>query len=180
MAHDFNEFKKSGEKVLEWLKKEYSGIRTNQATPSILDGVSVDAYGSKMSINQVASITVSGPKSLLVAPWDATVLPSIDRAIREANLGISVAQDSQGIRVSFPDLTSDRRELLIKTLKEKLEEARIKVRTEREKNLAEMDKKPELSKDDKFRLKNDLQKLVDDINSKLEESAGKKEKEILQ
>lgn len=181
MAHDFTEFRRASESTIGWLKKEYAGVRTNEASPSILDGVLVEAYGSKLPINQTSSILVTGPKSLLVTPWDKTTAPGIDSAIRESNLGLSVSLDGQGVRVSFPELTSERRVLLIKMVKEKLEGARIRVRTEREKNLADIDRKVEageLSKDDKFRLKNELQKLVDDTNSALEALALKKEKEI--
>ena len=181
MAQDFDGFKKASESTLDWLKSEYSGIRTSSATPSILDGVSVEVYGSKMSINQMASILIAGPKSLLITPWDKALVPDIDRAIRESNLGLSVALDGQGVRVSFPELTSERRAMLIKVMKEKYEEARIRVRTEREKNLNELDRKEKegsLSKDDKFRLKAELQKLVDDVNNSLESLISKKEKEI--
>ncbi|MFZ2763871.1 MAG: ribosome recycling factor [Minisyncoccia bacterium] len=183
MAHDFDGFKKASDLTLDWLKSEYAGIRTSQASPSILDGVSVEVYGSKMPINQTASISITGPKSLLIAPWDKDTAPDIDRAIRESNLGVSVALDSQGVRVSFPDLTSERRVLLIKVAKEKYEEARIRVRTEREKNLSEIDRKEKdgsISKDDKFRLKTDLQRLVDEVNNSLESLVSKKEKEILE
>lgn len=183
MAYDFTEFKHVGVSTLDWLKKEYSSIRTNQATPSVLDAVSVEVYGSYMPINQVASILGAGPKSLLITPWDNSVAPNIDRAIRESNLGLSVSLDAQGVRVSFPELTSERRILLTKVVKEKLEEARIRVRAAREKSLETLDRKEKdgsLSKDDKFRFKNELQKIVDDINRKLEELALKKEKEILE
>lgn len=183
MAYDFSSFKKTGETTFEWLKHEYLGLRTSQATPSVLDGVMVESYGSKVPIKQVASILVSGPKNLLVTPWDKAIAAEIDRSIREANLGLSVATDSGGVRVSFPELTNERRNLITKTLKEKLEEARIRVRIEREKIIADIDKKEKdgsLNKDDKFRLKNDLQKLVEDINKKLEELSSKKEKEILE
>lgn len=183
MPYDFSGFKKNSEVAIDWLRQEYLGLRTGQATPTILDSVSVEAYGSKVPIKQVASITTSGPKTLLVTPWDKSVAADIDRSIREANLGLSVAMDSQGVRVSFPELTNERRNLLVKTLKEKLEDARIKVRVEREKVLADIDKKEKdggLNKDDKFRLKNELQKLVDDLNKKFEELASKKEKEILE
>lgn len=168
--------------ALDWLRKEYSSIRTNQATPNILDAVSVEVYGSNMPINQIASILGSGPKSLLITPWDSSVASNIDKAIRESNLGLSVSLDAQGVRVSFPELTSERRILLTKLVKEKLEEARVRIRAEREKNLATFDRKEKedgLGKDDKFRLKNELQKLVDNTNQKLEELALKKEKEIL-
>lgn len=182
MTTDFGEFRRASTAIIDWLKKEHSIIRTNQASPSVLDAVSVEVYGSSIPINQVASILGSGPKSLLVTPWDMSVASNIDKAIRESNLGLSVSLDAQGVRVSFPELTNERRTLLIKLVKEKLEEARIKVRVEREKSLEFFDreeKNGELSKDDKFRLKNELQKLVNDTNQKLEELALKKEKEIL-
>lgn len=179
MAYNFSDFKLAGEAALDWLKKEYSVVRNNQATPTILDGVLVESYGSKVPINQVASVLGAGPKSLLITPWDKNVTSDIDRAIRESNLGVSVVLDGQGIRVSFPDLTSERRIVLVKIVKEKFEEARIRVRSEREKNLSEIDKS-DFSKDDKFRLKNELQKLVEEINGKLETLASKKEQEILE
>src|SRR3989344_3847503 len=157
MTYDFREFNHASVSTLDWLKKEYAGIRTNQANPSILDAVSVEVYGSKMPINQVSSVLAAGPKSLLITPWDNSVAPNIDRAIRESNLGLSVSLDAQGVRVSFPELTSERRILLTKVVKEKLEEARIRVRATREKSLEALDRKEKdgsLSKDDKFRLKN--------------------------
>src|SRR3989344_2477395 len=113
---DFSDFKLASEATFEWLKKEYASVRTNQAAPSILDGVLVESYGSKVPINQVSSVLGAGPKSLLITPWDKSVAPDIDRAIRESNLGVSVAIDSQGIRVSFPELTSERRTILIKVV----------------------------------------------------------------
>lgn len=183
MKDEFGGFRSAEASIFEWLKKEYSSIRTNLATPSILDGVLVEAYSSKLPINQVASVVASGPKSLLITPWDKDVAPAIDRAIRESNLGLSAALDSQGVRIFFPELTSERRELLIKALKEKFEEARIKIRLEREKVLNDLERRMtdgSLSKDDKFRLKNELQKLVDDANQKLEGLTNNKEREINQ
>jgi len=183
MAQDFSEFKKASESTLAWLKKEYTSIRTNRATPSVLDGVSVTAYGSPMLISQLATISIEDPKTLRISPWDKDVAKDIDKAIRESNLGLSVALDAAGLRISFPELTSERRAMFSKVAKEKLEEARIRVRTEREKNLSEFDRKEKegtLSKDDKFRLRESLQKLVDEVNQKLEELASKKEKEILE
>ena len=179
MAYDFSEFRRNSDKALEWLKDEYTSLRTGMATPSILDAISVSAYGSPMKINQVASVMVSDPKSLLVTPWDQSLAAEIDRAIREANLGLSVSTDSAGVRVSFPELTTDRRALLAKTAKEKLEEARIKVRSERQKVLNDIDKS-DVGEDEEKRSKNELQKLVDEVNNKLEELASRKEKEILE
>jgi ribosome recycling factor len=177
MAYNFQPFKTATENTLNWLKSEYVGLRAGRATPSILDVVQVDAYGSKVAINTLATISVEGPKTLRISPWDKTVVKSIDTAIRESNLGLSVAVDSDGLRVSFPDLTADRRTALIKVAKEKLEEARIRIRNERQKVLTDLDKS-EMGDDEKTRTKNDLQKLVDEANKKLEELAEKKEKEI--
>lgn len=181
MAYDFSVFKKASEGAVEWLMREFAGIRTSRATPSILDSVSVSAYGSKMPINQLATVTVEGPKSLRITPWDKEVAKSVDSAIRESNLGLTVSIDDQGLRVSFPDLTSDRRAMLLKVAKENLEEARVTIRGERQKVLNDLDKKEdggEISEDEQKRLKNELQKLVDETNKKLEELYDKKEKEI--
>lgn len=183
MAHDFSEFKLASESAIGWLKKEYASIRTGRAIPNILDGISVNVYGSSMSINQLATISIEDSKTLRISPWDKDVAKDIDKTIRESNLGLSVALDALGLRVSFPELTGERRAVFSKMAKEKLEEARIRVRTERQIWLDDLDRKEKegsLSKDDKFRLKNELQKLVDDTNQKLEELALKKEKEILE
>ncbi len=181
MAYNFSQFKQGADAALEWLKKEYQGIRSGQANPGILDSVRIEMYGSQMPINQVASITMEGAKTLRVTPWDKGALKPIDAAVREANLGVSVSVDDQGIRVSFPDLTADRREGLLKLAKAKLEEARVRVRGEREKVHADADKQEKaatMSKDDVFRAKQELQKLVDETNKKLEEFYNKKETEI--
>src|SRR5207253_1922779 len=111
-------FKKASEATLTWLKSEYANIRASQASPAILDSVMVEAYGSKVPINQLATVSLEGPKSLRITPWDQSVGKSIDEAIRLANLGVSVALDSSGVRIAFPDLTSERRVLLVKSAKE--------------------------------------------------------------
>src|ERR1700754_147034 len=104
MAYNFTPFKQGSDAALDWLKKEYLGIRSGQANPGILDSVRVDSYGTKVPVNQVASVLAEGAKSLRIAPWDKGAIKSIDTALREANLGVSVAVDDQGLRVSFPDL----------------------------------------------------------------------------
>ncbi|OHA89866.1 MAG: ribosome recycling factor [Candidatus Zambryskibacteria bacterium RIFCSPHIGHO2_01_FULL_44_22b] len=174
--YNFSEFKKVSDSTVEWLKKEYTSIRTGRAMPSILDRVSVSAYGSSVPINQLATVSVEDPKTLRLTVWDKNAIKDIDKAIRESNLGLSVAVDASGLRVSFPELTSERRMMLSKVAKEKFEEARVAVRTEREKTLNRAGK--DLSEDDKFRLKTELQKLVDEVNKKLEELFTKKETEI--
>ncbi len=177
MVYNFTGFKTACDETFDWMKKEYLGLRTGRASAAILDTISVESYGSLVPVNQVASINIEDPRTIRVSPWDKGVIKNIDTAIREANLGLSVAVDGEGLRVSFPELTSERRAGLIKISKEKLEEARIRIRTERQKILSDIDK-GDLPDDEKTRSRNDLQKHVDEINKKLEEFALKKEKEI--
>ena len=183
MAYDFSKFKKNSGETIEWLKKEYLGIRTGRATPTLLDNIDVESYGARQPIKHVASIGIEDPKTLKVVPWDKSLVKNIESALRAGNLGVSVAvDDTGGIRVGFPELTEETRKSIVKVVKELLEEARISLRKERERiwnDIAEKEKNGAVSEDEKFRAKDELQKLVDDTNKALEEVAGKKEKEIM-
>jgi ribosome recycling factor len=181
MAYDFSHFKKQLQGVEEWLGNEYLSVRTGRATPAILDGVSVEAYGSHTPLKHVASISIEDAKTLRVAPWDKSQIKSLEKAVMEANLGLSVSTDDQGLRISFPDLTSERRTALVKVTREKLEQARISVRAEREEvwsDIQAIEKEGEMAEDEKFRLKDEMQKYVDSANQKLESMAVRKEEEI--
>ena len=182
MAYDFNPFKKQLAGAEDWLKKEFSQIRTGQASPQILDGVKVEIYGAPMSIKELASVTIEGARSLRISPWDKGQTKEIEKAITVANLGLSVVVDDQGLRVNFPELTADRRKDIAKLAKDKLEEAKKQVRSHRDtiiKDLQNKEKEGGYGKDEIFRLKNETQKMVDDCNKKLDEHYSKKEKEIL-
>lgn len=182
MAYNFSEFKNNLKEVENWLVKEYASVRTGRATPSILDHVMVDSYGSKMPVNQVASIATEGPRSLRIVAWDTTVNKSIEKAIVESNLGLSVSMDEKGIRVNFPELTSERRQSLVKVLKQKLEDARISLRKERDQvwdDIQQKEKDGVVNEDEKFRLKNDMQKLVDECGAKLQDLFDRKEKDMM-
>lgn len=181
MAYNFNTFKQAAKDTEEWLKKEFTSIRTGRATPAILDGVKVEAYGSEMPVNQLANISIEEARMLRVTPWDASQSKAIEKAIMVSNLGLSVAVDDKGVRVTFPELTSDRRGAFVKMAKQKLEDARVTLRTEREKVLKDIDNKEKegnISEDEKFRSKTELQKMVDETGRNLEEMLTKKEKEI--
>jgi ribosome recycling factor len=181
MAYNFSDLKKGISEVENWLAKEYSGIRTGRATPSILDGVKVSSYGSMMPISQVASITTEGPKTLRITPWDAAVNKSIEKAIVDSNLGLSVTLDEKGVRVMFPELTSDRRQQLVKLAKQKLEDARISLRKERDRvwdDIQEKEKEGGMGEDEKFRLKTEMQKMIDEAGKKLLMLSEKKEQEV--
>lgn len=182
MAYDFTKFKKQISGAEEWLKKEYSGIRTGQATPALLDGVKVDSYGAVMTIPQVAAVTTEGPRTLRIVPWDASQVKEIEKAITVANLGVSVGIDDKGLRVNFPELTTDTRTAITRLAKEKLEEGKKQIRIHRDeamKDLQAREKAGGIGKDEVFRHKGELQKMVDTANTGLEAHYAKKEKEVL-
>ncbi len=182
MAYDFNPFKKQLVQTDEWLKKEFTQIRTGQASPQILDGVKVEIFGAPMAIKELASVLIEGARTLRISPWDKNQTKDIEKAITVANLGLSVVVDDQGLRVMFPELTADRRKDIAKMAKDKLEDAKKQVRGHRDtivKDLQNKEKEGGYGKDEIFRLKNEVQKLVDESNKKLEEHYSRKEKEIL-
>lgn len=176
MAYNTQNFKIELKKIEEWLSKEYGQVHTGRATPIILDSIMVESYGTHMPIKNVAGITIEDPRTLRVAPWDKNQIKDIENAITSANLGLSVVSDSDGVRVIFPMLTTENRTKLVKVLKEKLEEARITVRKERQN---EVDELANLSEDEKKRGKEDIQKIVDESNNNLETIFTKKENEIM-
>jgi ribosome recycling factor len=183
MSYDFSNFKTELVSVKEWLSKEFSSIRTGQATPAIFDTVSIDSYGTKSPIAHVAGITSEGPRSLRISPWNKDQIKVIEKAITVANLGVSVSVDDTGLRVSFPELTTERREMLKKLTGEKLEHAKVSMRKEREKvwnDIQDKCKDGEISEDEKFRLKDELQKMVDETTKEFEAMGERKEKEIME
>jgi len=152
MSYDFSKFEENIKEVENWMIKEFSGIRTGMASPALLDSVKVNSYNSFLPINQIANIGVEDAKTLTVNPWDINQIKEIEKAITNANLGVSVSVGGSGIRVSFPDLTSERRSLLIKTAKEKLEKARVSLRSERDivwDKIQEQEKVGEIGEDEK-------------------------------
>ncbi len=183
MAYDFSGFKKKVIGTEDWLKKEFSSLRTGVASPTLLDAVRVDSYGAPVPLAQVGSVTTEGPRTLRITAWDAAQIKEIEKAIIVASLGVSVIVDDKGLRVNVPDLTSERRVAIVKIAKEKLEEARRTLRAERDivmKDLQAKEKEGGVGEDDARRFKNEAQKIVDEGNKKLEDLYTKKEKEILQ
>ena len=157
-------------------------MNSGRASPMVLDSVSVETYGAYQPIKNVASVSIEDPKTLRIAPWDKTAVKGIEKAIISSNLGLSVATDDLGIRVIFPQLTTETRQTLVKVLKEKLEESRIVVRQEREKVFRDMEVREKdslLTEDEMFRAKEELQKIINETNGNLEALFEKKEKEVL-
>ena len=182
MQFNFSNFKIEINRIAEYLSKEYNQLNIGRASPMILDGVSVESYGSHVPLKNVASVSIEDPKTLRIMPWDKNQIKEIEKAIVSSNLGLSVAVDTIGIRVIFPQLTTETRQTLVKILKEKLEESRITVRKERERiwdEVQKLEKEGKMTEDEKFRAKEDLQKVIDEINGKLEDIFIRKEKEVL-
>ena len=180
--YDFTDLDRRFTDAHEWLMREYKSLRTGRATPAILDGVSVSVYGSMMSLKQVGNISVEDARTLHVTAWDAGLIKDIERGITAANLGLGMSTDESGVRVTFPELTGERRTELIKVAKHKLEESRTAVRVARDdvwKDIQEKEREGNLTEDDKFSLKEELQKKVDYINAKLESIFDSKEAEMI-
>ena len=169
------------EEINEWLIKEFSSIRTGRASPAMLDEVVIDNYGTSCKISHVAAISVLDARTLIINPWDKGLYKGIESAIQMANLGVSVVTDGIGLKISFPELSAERREIMKKSVREKLEHARVSVRKEREafiRFIHEATKNKELGEDDAKREKDNLQKMVDKCVRKLEELSAKKELEL--
>lgn len=175
--YDLSQFKKAAAEKSEWLSNELQGLRTGRATPALLDSVSVEVYGSRMKLKEVANIAVEDARTLYVNPWDKAQTKAIEKAITLADLGVSAGSDDKGVRVSFPELTEERRTQLVKLVRAKLEEARVALKGARTKALGDIEKS-DASEDDEKRLKADIQKVVDDANKSLEAVAEKKEAEL--
>ncbi len=181
MAYDFKPFEKRIAEITEQLAKEMAGIRTGRAALGILDDITIESYGSQMPVNQVATISVEDPRTIRVAPWDASQIKEIEKAVTVANLGVSVGSDEKGVRIFFPEPTGERRIELVRLAKERLEEIRKELRAAREavwSELQQLEKDGLISEDEKFRGKDDMQKRVDAANAAFEATFERKEKEI--
>lgn len=183
MAYDLKKIEQHIKEVAEWLGKEFTSIRTGRATPTLLDSIQVESYGARVPLQQVGSVTVEDARTLRITPWDPEGVKAIEKGIIDANLGISVNTDEKGLRVVFPELTSERREQLMRLAKAKLEDARVSLRSARDEAVKDIDaqhKSGDMSEDEKFRAKEALQKKIDEANKTLNEMIERKEKEINQ
>ena len=179
MSYDFSTTKTRFTEISGWLIKELSTIQTGRATPALLDGVLVDAYGSKTPLSQSASITSEDPRTLRVVPYDSSQIKSIEKGIVDKNVGVSVSVDDKGVRVIVSELTTETRDKYAKIVRAKLEEARVSVRKERDSTINNIRSKDmDLSEDYKKKSKEELEKLVKEGNEYLSEISEKKEKEL--
>lgn len=183
MAYDFSKLKAHIKETEEWLARELSGIRTGRATPALLDAVKPEAYGTRTPLREIASVSVEDARTLRVIPWDKELLKTIEKGITDADLGIGISTDDQGLRISFPELTSERRAQLSKIAGDKTEQARVTLRSHRTDALKALEaagKEGGMGKDEITRLKGEIQKLVDAGSDSLAKILERKEDEIAQ
>ncbi|MBI2409740.1 ribosome recycling factor [Candidatus Kaiserbacteria bacterium] len=181
MAYDFSKLKSQIKETEEWLTAELAGVRTGRAAPSLLDGVKPEAYGTRTPLRELASISVEDARTLRVIPWDRSIVKAIEKGITEADLGVGISTDEQGLRISFPELTSERRVQLSKIASDKTEQARVTLRghrTETLKGIESAEKEGGMGKDEAARLKNEVQKLIDAGNESLASILERKLTEI--
>ncbi|MCL5408998.1 MAG: ribosome recycling factor [Candidatus Omnitrophica bacterium] len=172
------EMKKAEEAFL----KEIGTLRLGRASVSLLEEVFVDYYGSKLPINQIATITIPQPQLLLIQPWDKSMLEKIVKAIQVSNIGLNPLPDASVIRISVPPLSQERRNELVKILKKMEEQVKIEIREIRRKKneeIKKIEKDKEISEDESFKLIERIQKLTDKFIEELEKKTSTKEKEIL-
>ena len=183
MAYDFSELKTHIKETEEWIARELSGVRTGRATPTLLDAVKPEAYGTRTPLRELGSVSVEDARTLRIVPWDRELVKAIEKGITDANLGVGVSTDDQGLRVSFPELTSERREQLSKIAGDKTEQAKVTLRSHRTdalKALESAEKAGGRGKDEVARLKIEIQKLIDAGNESLVKTLERKEEEIAQ
>lgn len=177
------EIKKKNENALAALKKEFNGIRTGRASLNLLEGITVEYFGSHTPLNQVATLTVPEPRLIVIQPWDASLIKEVEKAILRSDLGLTPANDGKVVRVPVPPLSEERRKQLVKVVKRFTEECKVAMRNARRdgiESLKKMEKEGKISQDDFFKAQEEIQKITDDYVAKSEELLSNKEREILE
>ena len=181
MLYNFSQLKINLEKIKNHFKDEISSLRTGRATPDLVARILIDCYNGKMPLEQIASINIEDARTIRVQPWDKNIIINIEQGIRNSEIGLQPIVDKETLRVILPELTSERRQRFLKILKEKTEKSRVDVKLQREeiwRDIQLHEKNGDLSEDDKFRSKDELQKIIEKTNEELGEISAKKEKEM--
>jgi ribosome recycling factor len=180
---DLTKFKDRMDKAIDALKEEFGGLRTGRASVGLLEPVTVDAYGSSMPLNAVGAISVPESRMIMVSVWDKAMVVPVEKAIRNAGLGLNPITDGQNVRVPIPPLTEDRRRDLAKLAGKYAEQQRVAVRNVRREAMEELkrlEKDGEISQDDHKKLETDVQGFTDQSVKKIDEVLKTKEQEIMQ
>ena len=170
-------------KSIDALKREFGSLRAGRATPSLLDKVMVDYYGTPTPVNQVAKVSVPEPRMIMIQPWEKTMLHEIEKAIMKSELGLSPNSDGTAIRLSIPQLTQERRKELVKTVSKKAEEAKVAIRNIRRdanEHIKKLEKDKEITEDESKKGQEKIQKIVDSFIKTVDTLKEAKEKEIME
>ncbi len=170
-------------KAVEHLRDEFGAVRTGRATPALVEKLRVEAYGSEVPMQQVAGFSVPEPRVLVISPYDKANLKPIEKAIAHSDLGVNPSNDGQVVRITFPELTTERRKDLVKVVKAKAEDAKVAVRNVRRHARQEFEhqaKDGEISDDDLARVEKELEKLTHDVVAEIDRVLDHKEKELLE
>jgi len=169
-------------RIIEFLKGELNKLRVGRATPAMVEDIEIECYGQKFPVKQLANISAPQPRLITIQPWDKSVLGDIEKGISKSSSGLMPVVDGDLIRINIPSLSEERRKELIRVLHDKVEEARISIRHQREeawKEIQDKTREGEIREDDKFKGKDELQKLIDEYNEKIEDMVKRKEEEIM-
>ena len=183
MSADMDDLQRRMEGALNTLKSDFGGLRTGRASTTLLEPIMVEAYGQQMPMSQVGTISAPEPRLLSVQVWDKGQVPFVEKAIREAGLGLNPMADGQMVRVPLPELNEERREELVKIAGKYAEQCRVAVRNVRRDGMDQLkkgEKDGEISQDEQKSLSDDVQKLTDDYVKKIDEALSQKEAEIRQ
>ncbi len=178
----FKELKPKIDEVLLKLADEFKQVRTGKASSSLVEGVLVDYYGTKTPLKQMAQINTPDAGHIVIVPWDKNSLSDIELAVRNSNLGLSPVNDGKSVRIGLPPMTEERRNELVKFIKNLSEEARViarNLRADTWNKVKQMQQNSEITEDDKYRAEEELNKIIDDANRKIEELFDKKKDEIM-
>lgn len=170
-------FTANSKKTLDHLHAEFSKLQTGRANASLIEHVTVEAYGQRMELKAVASISVQDARSITIQPWDKSVLGDVEKALQAANIGVNPVNDGIAIRLNFPAMTEERRKQITKVVSQLSEQAKIRIRQDRQ--VANDHAKEIAEEDEKERVQKELQHLVDQANAKIDEAARQKEKEVM-
>jgi len=170
-------------KALENLEREYRRLRTGRASISLVDEIRAEYYGTPTPLNQLSTITVPEPRTIVIQPWDNSVIGEVEKAIQKSELGLNPTNDGKIIRIHIPPLTAERRRDLVKVIKKMAEETKVAARNIRRdvnEMIKELKKEKEISEDEQFRAQEEIQRITDDFIKKIDGLYAAKEKEILE
>ncbi|MEK7606784.1 MAG: ribosome recycling factor [Patescibacteria group bacterium] len=179
---NIDSYRNDFEKIIEHLKGELGALRTSRATPALVEHISVEAYGTHQPLKTLASMSVPDPRTLIVEPWDKSIIKEMEKAVAAAGTGLNPVNDGNVLRIVLPSLNEESRKQLVKLLSSKVEEARVAVRGVREKVrtvIQVAEKAKEMNEDERYRLQEKLDSVVGEYNERIKKLGEDKEREIM-